>query len=387
MNPSRPAARRMRGFSLVELAVAMGLGLLLTAAAASVYLSTKSTFRRQEQLSAIQQNVRMAFEYLAGDARMAGHMGCFTGQDSTPTNDFDWSTATGKFVTNYTLGVEGYEFSTPAGTYTIASLAPADTTDPADWQTHVDANGTPTLPVATVAGAGAGLTPGSDVLVIRTAAGRATRLTAATAASATLQFDGAPGGGQCPDATDRIGGLCAGSHALIANCVRARMFPATAVAAGSLTAAGGAFLSDQYLPQSTEVIPLQTVTYHVKRSSNGRGTSLYRRIFDGTVAAGTEDELIDGVESLQIRYGRDNTSPSPDGTVDEYVTADQVADWTRIVTVRMSILLRAPDPLPPGTDAPASGQVNGVAIAYPDARHDRRVFTTTVAVRNRTTFF
>jgi type IV pilus assembly protein PilW len=329
----------------------------------------------------------MAFEYLAGDARMAGHMGCFTGQDSTPTNNFDWSTVTGKFQTNYTLGVEGYEFRTPGGEYTLGSLAPADTSSADDWQTNLDANGTVTIPVATIAGGAGGLTPGSDVLVIRTAAGRAARLTAATTPSTTVQVENLAGGGQCPGGTDRVSGLCANSHTLIANCVRARMFPAAAVGAGSVTATGVAFAIDQYLPQSTEVIALQTVTYHVKRSSSGQGTSLYRRIFDGTVAEGVEDELIDGVESLQVRYGRDNTSPSPDGTVDEYVTADQVADWTRVVTVRMSVLLRAPDPLPPGVDAPAAAQVNGVAITYPDARHDRRVFTTTVAVRNKTTFF
>jgi type IV pilus assembly protein PilW len=378
--------RRMRGFSVVEMAVAMGLGLLLTAAAATVYISTKSTFRRQEQLSAIQQYVRMAFEYLARDARMAGHMGCFTGQDSTPVNNFDWSTDTAKFKSNYALGVEGYDFAMTDGAYTLASADPADTTATDDWRTNQDAKGTTTIPVATLAGGTDGLTPGSDVLVIRTAAGRAARLAAATTASATVQVENVAGG-KCPDATDRMSGLCANSHAVIANCVRARMFPVASVSAGSVTASGGLFTSDQYVTQSSEVIPLQTVTYHVKRSSSGKGTSLYRRVFDGTVADGVEDELINGVESLQIRYGRDTTTPSPDGTVDEYVTADQVSDWTRVVTVRMSVLLRAPDPLPVGTQAPASGQVNGVTLTYPDARYDRRVFTTTVAVRNKTSFF
>jgi type IV pilus assembly protein PilW len=35
-----------------------------------------------EQLSSMQQSVRTAFEYLSSDARMVGHLGCFTRRDT-----------------------------------------------------------------------------------------------------------------------------------------------------------------------------------------------------------------------------------------------------------------------------------------------------------------
>ncbi|HEX5634075.1 MAG TPA: PilW family protein, partial [Gemmatimonadales bacterium] len=108
--------------------------------------------------------------------------------------------------------------------------------------------------------------------------------------------------------------------------------------------------------------------------------------FDGTVAGGTEHELIDGVDNMQLRYGRDTTTPAPDGIVDDYVSAREVSDWSRVVTVRMSLLLRSAEPLA-GVSTAASAVVNGVTVAFPDTRHDRRVFTTTVAVRNRTSYF
>jgi len=76
--------RRELGFSLVELLVAVALGLLLTIAMAYAYLNSKIAFSRQQQLSSIQQGVRIAFEYLSSDIRMVGHLGCFTGSPTTP---------------------------------------------------------------------------------------------------------------------------------------------------------------------------------------------------------------------------------------------------------------------------------------------------------------
>lgn len=382
--------RRSRGFSIVELTVAMSLGLLLTAAAGGVYVSTKGSFQRQEQLSAVQQNIRMAFEYLASDARMAGHMGCFTGQDSDPSpNDFDggWADVVEKFKTNYLVGIEGFEYNV-AGSYTVSSATPANSSTAADWRTNVDARGTATIPIAAIAGSatGDGLTPGSDVLVIRTIAGKALRMTAPSAAGNSLSVE-TVAGGKCPDNTDKLSGLCANSHAMVANCTRARMFPVAAISAGSITVPGSAFIGSQYLPENSEVMPLQTIVYYLKQASSGDGTSLYRRVFDGTVPAGIESELVSGVETMQVRYGRDTTLPTPDGTVDDYVTADEVGDWRRVVTARMSLVLRSPEKLPPGLSMRPSDPVNGITIVYPDTRYDRRVFTTTVAVRNKTSYF
>ena len=61
-----PPRGGQRGFTLVELMVAMGLGLILTLAMSSVYLFTKSAFSRQEQLSSLQQNVRRSEERRVG---------------------------------------------------------------------------------------------------------------------------------------------------------------------------------------------------------------------------------------------------------------------------------------------------------------------------------
>ena len=144
-------------------------------------------------------------------------------------------------------------------------------------------------------------------------------------------------------------------------------------------------LSAAYPATSSEVFPIQTIVYYVKRRSGGTTTSLYRRVFDGDHASGLEQELVEGVENLQLRYGVDTSTP-PDGLIDEdYKTANAIADWATVVSVRMSLLLRSSDRADPDAALPTSALVNDVTVTFPSGApaFDRRVFTTTVALRNR----
>ena len=395
MTCSTRTQRRERGFSLVELMVALALGLLLTIAMATVYLTSKSSFSRQQQLSSLQQNVRIAFEYLAGDARVVGHLGCYTGLPTLPAGgDFNSALAATGMGTNYALGVEGYEY-TGGIALTLASSAPANTTTAASWETNVASNAVNTIPVTTISATG--LTPGSDVLVIRTVAGRPVRLAANTvSAGTTLSLENMAGGTCSNGSTAKVSGFCTNSHGLIASCTRARVFQVQSIAAQTLTLTGTLGTDPLYLTGTAEVFPMQTLVYYVARSSSGTTTSLYRRTFDGDNAAGLEQELIEGVENMQLRYGVD-TDATPDGIVNLYVpakgatgtAADSVTDWSRVVAVRMSLLMRSTTPVESDTAVAATGVVNGVTVTYPTtgSKYDRRVFTTTVAVRNKISYF
>jgi type IV pilus assembly protein PilW len=418
IDPSATARRHRRtmGFTLVELMVAMALGMLLTVAMGYVYMTSRTAFSRQQQLTSIQQSVRTAFEFLSNDARMVGHMGCYTGLPlTTPAFNNNGLSSTA-IATNFAVGVEGYEYrNTTTDALTLSSSAPADETDTSKWETNVSGTGINTIPIAAIAGAGNGLTPGSDVLVIRTVASRPVRLaaTANTGANqSTLSIEsGAGGSALCADgSTAKTSGFCPGngtqlgSYGLIASCSRARVFQVSTITAGTapspstLTLAATMGADPQYAPEATEVFPMQTIVYYVRKSSSGTTTSLYRRIFDGDHAGGLEQELIEGVESLQVRYGIDTTTPDADGVVDKYVAAkgttgtatDSVTDWSRVVAVRMGLLIRSTTPLASDFGAlPATGVVNGVTVTYPTsgAKFDRRVFTTTLAVRNKITYF
>ena len=407
-----PSARELtgrfnaHGFSLIELMVAMALGLLLTIAMGSVYFSSRTAFSRQQQLGSIQQSVRIAFSYLRDDARMVGHMGCFTGLPMTAAAGFN-SVLPTTLASNYAVGVEGYEYTnaTP-GAYTLGSNAPADVTAAGNWTTNTAGGTSNTIAVATIAGTGNGLTPGSDVLVIRTVSGRPVRLAAnanvaANQTAFTIETI-AGSSDKCSDGTTaKVSGFCASSHGLIASCTQARVFQVSAITAGVAPAASTLTLASmatdpQYVTAGTEVFPMQTIVYYVKKSSSGTTTSLYRRIFDGdrkdasgTAAQGQEQELIEGVENLQVKYGVE-LAATPNGIVANYVTANAVTDWSLVVAVRMGLVIRSTIPVEADVSvAAAASSVNGVAVTYPTtgSKYDRRVFTTTVAVRNRIAYF
>lgn len=65
--------RRQRGMSLVELMVAMTIGLIITVVIANLFLGTKQTYRTQDDLSRLQENLRFAFQVIGRSVRQAGY--------------------------------------------------------------------------------------------------------------------------------------------------------------------------------------------------------------------------------------------------------------------------------------------------------------------------
>ena len=67
--------QRQAGLSLVELMIAMTLGILLMLGVTQVFLSSKATYISNQQLSQIQESGRFAMEFLTRDIRNAGYKG------------------------------------------------------------------------------------------------------------------------------------------------------------------------------------------------------------------------------------------------------------------------------------------------------------------------
>lgn len=64
---------RACGFSLVELLIAMAVGMVVLASMYSVFTIQNKTFANQEQLVEAQQNARAAMDMMAREIRMAGY--------------------------------------------------------------------------------------------------------------------------------------------------------------------------------------------------------------------------------------------------------------------------------------------------------------------------
>lgn len=66
---------KQKGMSLIELMIALLIGLLLSAAIITVYLSNKKTFWDTEAAAGLQENSRFAMKLITNDLRLAGFYG------------------------------------------------------------------------------------------------------------------------------------------------------------------------------------------------------------------------------------------------------------------------------------------------------------------------
>ena len=89
-------------------------------------------------------------------------------------------------------------------------------------------------------------------------------------------------------------------------------------------------------------------------------------------------ELADGVEDLQILYGEDTGGGNE--YADAYVSANNVANWANIRSVRVNLLLRSEDNIT--TQSRAFTFMGANANTGNDNRL-RMVFSTTITLRNR----
>jgi type IV pilus assembly protein PilW len=72
----RRLTKAVAGFTLIELMVAMLLGLIVIAGVSSVFLANQQVYRTNAALGDVQDNTRMSFEMLAQNIREAGLLGC-----------------------------------------------------------------------------------------------------------------------------------------------------------------------------------------------------------------------------------------------------------------------------------------------------------------------
>lgn len=338
---------KQRGVSLVELMVAITIGLILIAGVLSIFFSSKVTYFANEKTARLQENGRVALDLVVHDVRSAGYMGCARAVPFTSTLN-----APNSLLWNYEIPLQGFE-SDGAGTW--APALPAGTLNPA--------------PI-----------PDSDVLVTRMLErdGRALRVEADLAGLTSS-----------PTVINTTS-IAAGQIMIISDCTASSVFQVTGYAAGAPNgtiahAAGGAAPGNAtddlgYLYQAgARVAPLQTVIYYVANDPVTGEPGLFRQ----TGAIQPADLLIEGVQALQLSYAEDTNG---DRVADIYRAANAVANWDNVLSVSLSMLIRSAEE---GTDVDAktypllTAAVGGRTLGPYNDRRMRMVFTTTIALRNR----
>jgi type IV pilus assembly protein PilW len=81
-------AYRIDGFSLLEILIACALSLILLTSISHIYLRTKEVYRRQNEFTKLQENIRFALHILKKNVEMAGYAGCAKLGDLYLSNHF-----------------------------------------------------------------------------------------------------------------------------------------------------------------------------------------------------------------------------------------------------------------------------------------------------------
>ncbi|MBB5882872.1 type IV pilus assembly protein PilW [Xanthomonas arboricola] len=366
---------RVSGVSLIELMIALVIGLVLMLGILQVFAASKTAYRLSEGLARTQENARFAIDYLQRDIRMAGHFGCVSDQSHLQNADALQSNfaSNADQALNFKVSIQGYEANGTAPSDSVTLGAPT-----AGWS--------PGLPTSISA-----LSPlaGSDIVVLRFLSPQGAPVNTVVAGANTTKFTVPP----ARWVAFTQDGVSNPQLFGVADCTYADVFQASATAAstGEVTAAKAIGRYSAQPTGQTNLYRAESLVYYVARNTGGE-PALFRARYGG--ASYTTEELVEGVESLQFIYGQDRvtdlTSNAPSGYIDVQNTAATLggvaAQWRRVGSVQIGLLMRSPENATATAPAAANRpRVLGVQFAPPSSADGRirGVYETTVALRNR----
>jgi type IV pilus assembly protein PilW len=403
-----PGARRAAGFSLIELMIALLIGTLLLIGLVQVFGASRSAYQLSQGIARSQENARFGLDFLSRDLRMAGHAGCVNDQSLLAEAG---GTVTGGnirslFMTNaqraandvsalpfplrFDMALQGFEANGTSPGDAVALATVPGVGAAADW--------TPALPAELAA-----LSPiaGSDIVVLRYLSPEHAPVSGLTvAASSTINY---------PAATGAVATGGNGLYAL-ADCGGASVFQASAAPSGTgmTVAVGGLNQSElgavsghdgaiTYKAGGATLYRAESIAYYVALNAQNV-PALFRARWGaapgGAALSVTTEELVEGVESLQLLYGEDSNSEdltqTPSGHITKTNTAATIGGaanagrWRRTGAVQLGLMVRGGGGERAAAEqAQAAQNVLQVEMTAPDDGHYRSVYETTIALRNR----
>jgi type IV pilus assembly protein PilW len=381
---TRPS--RQAGLSLVELMIAITIGLLITAGLVTVFASSSQTQNELRRTAQQIENGRYAMDVLIQDLQVAGFYGSYrklTTPAAIPSNPCT--------TTDATLATD---INTPVQAYAAGS-ATAQASVPAGCAALIQADD---------------LAAGSDILVIRradttpvdvkngevTPAGRQymqvnpsnfeIQRGAGAATSCPMKADGSTAASitrrcQFPNSTDTCSATCPTQPGGYIRALQVHIYfvsPCNAYASGATKCTAAA--------------------------DGGRPIPTLKRLelsASGVNPAFQSVAIAEGVEFMKLAFGVDDTPSSinletgliGDGSPDRYVAAPALSELPNVVTARVDLLVRNPEPSSGYSDSktyrlgvdPAAPTVNpAVTIAGSslNTSYRRHVYNTEVRLVN-----
>ncbi|MFK7993632.1 MAG: PilW family protein [Granulosicoccus sp.] len=374
-------SKHTSGFSLIELMIAMVLGIVIVGGCISIFTGVVRSSSLNQTVSNLQSNARFALDTIGRDVRAAGFIGCSAERNvalnvtvnNPPTTDLSRSAVTGYVVT--------------------------DTT----WS--------PQHPQSYTAAQGVGQpVPGTHALSVHYAEFPGFALESSMSSNNSSV--------ELARRADRQ--LSAGQLMVVSDCSSADLFTISSVTKtnAKVTVSTGASLVKPYeissdFPDNTRAMPFVSTIYYVgdtqRISEEGDNVySLYAHSFPYT-AANPPLELIEGVDQLVLEFGVRQTDGSmryavagADGYRVEGVETVRVGlllssigsysevDATRTYTLAgqsVSALVASSETSTETQEDPANGTpapaAPTVTLSYPSSKKLRIPFNATFNVRNR----
>ena len=336
---------KQAGLTLVELMIAMVLGLIIIGGVYGVFISTQQTNRSQEAMSRVQESGRLALEILSRDIRESGQSAC-AGTDSI-TNLLDPTSA----------AYPDFFFDE------MNPFAPPPNIATAIANTHVialnrlasDGRFVVGNPGAGQDGGGGGANVSPQIQV----------QPEHNIGQCQLILVAGPGGMQCEIFANNVNSNVQ-VHRGPGNCGNYRNLSPSSV---------NRELVDYPVGEEIEIFAVNLRSYYIAANANNV-RSLFR--IDSTTNQAVE--LVEGIFDMRVEYGIDTTG---NGEPNRFVLADAIGanpDWDRFVAIRIHLMAYngIQDDI---VDAPQVLHFAGQALNMPDRRL-YQPFSTTIAVRN-----
>ncbi|MFC3550105.1 PilW family protein [Lysobacter cavernae] len=305
-----------RGLSLIELMIALLLGLLVVGGAIGIFVSNRRAYNATESLSRVQENARVAFEMISRDVREAGGSPC---SKNLPTGNV-LKDPTTRWWSRWGDGVHGYDSASASAVFkedAVSNNVVAGT-DALDVMTGSAFPGLTVVdnnPDATSNSANfklnqkpsdAGFHDGDIVMVCDYRQASLLQITNVEDTSATVVHNA--GGSQNPG-----------------NCSKGLGLPTVCSPNGNRYEYG----------TNSLLVKLLAARWYVGNNPNG-GKSLYRATLQSQTGNATAkaEEVIDGVAGMQLEYLLPGAN--------DYVDATAVAtNWPNVIAVRITIQLES----------------------------------------------
>lgn len=315
---NRTSPFKSAGFTLIELIVALALGLTMVSGTIVIFVQNNRSALQDEEISRVLENGRYAIRSLGRELAMSGFWGKFLDIDT---------------VTEHASVAVGQDCGDGAGPLWVMEL------DPLELLSNVT--------VASVAAnfeclPSADIQVGTDIFAIKRVAD-----------------------GETADAA-----LVNNQMYLRTNGVSAEMFRGGGL--GTPPILTGTETNWAYMPQ----------VYYIRDYSLDPADgipSLCRAYLDTSAPPDMTNEcLVEGIENLQIEFGIDSDE---DFVANYFVSAPTAAELSDAVAARLYVLVRSVNALPEYLNDKTYNLGTTVVAAANDAFY-RRVFSTTVVLRN-----